>query len=159
MKFNTAFNRPESIETPRGSETSPIFEYRIDKKTGKKILTQTGERNNYELIQASHEATKIENIIKRFTSGDPTALLVNSGDYIDVSELPTSMFEIQDMIMAVKNEFLKLDPEIRAKFDNSPEKYVSMYGSNEFMKLMGLIKEEEIKITDNKKKGEEEVNE
>lgn len=158
MEFYSAFNRPESIEAERGSEFAPIYEYEIDKKTGKRKLVKTGETNVYERIQASLESTKIENIVKRYTEGDMSALMINQGDYIDISEMPTSMLEVQNMIMKVKNEFMKLDPEIRNKFDNSAEKYVSLYGSDEWLKTMGMITEDPKPEKETKKKEVKEEN-
>lgn len=152
MEFYSAFNRPASIQAERGSEFAPIYEYEIDKKTGKRKLVKTGETNVYEKIQASLESTKIENIVKRYTQGDTSALMINQGDYIDISEMPTSMIELQNIIMKTKNEFMKLDPEIRNKFENSAEKYVSMYGSEEWMNLMGLVKENTKPKEETKKK-------
>lgn len=143
MKFRTVFDRGETTYSPIGSEFAPTYSYRIDKKTGKKILVETGKTNIYEKIQASLESTKIENIIKRATA-DPNALLIKDGEYIDVSELPTSMIEIQNMMYKAKEEFNKLPSEIRSKFDNSMEKYISEYGSESWAAALGLKKEEPV---------------
>lgn len=148
MLFKTAFNRGETTESPLGSEFAPIYSYRIDKKTGKKILEKTGETNLYEKIQASHEGTKLENIIKKVTvTGDLTPLNIREGTYIDISDVPTNLIEIQNTMLKAKDQFYQLDAETRAKFDNSVEKYISTYGSEEWMKNLNLLEEikEEIK--------------
>lgn len=138
MKFRTAYDRGDTIQTPLGSETQPIYDYRIDKKTGRKILEKVGETNIYEMIQASHEGTKLENIIKRCT--DP-ASLVAPGQYVDLTEVPTNLMELQNVILKAKGEFEKLDSETRKKFGNSAEQYVSLYGSEEWANRVGLRKE------------------
>lgn len=162
MEFYTAFNRPESVEAERGSETAPTYEYRIDKKTGKKKLVQTGETNIYEMIQASLESSKLENIIKKFTAGDLSVLNQIEGQYLDISEIPTNLMDIQNMIYKCKGEFEKLDPETRSKFENSVEKYISLYGSEEWANNMGFLKETKEPEKETKEttgKGEEKVNE
>lgn len=155
--FKSAWNRGETNSAPLGSETMPIYGYRIDKKTGKKILVQTGEENLYEKIQASLESSKIENIVKRFTAGDINALNIREGQFIDISEIPTNMIELQNMILSTRAEFDKLPIEIKQKFDMSAEKYISSYGSEEWIKSMGLKIEEPIKeeTKKNEKKTEE----
>lgn len=141
MKFKTAFDRGETTYNPLGSPTAPIYEYRIDKKTGKRISVEVGETNIYEKIQESFEASKLENIIKRCTGGDISVLADRSGTYIDLSEIPMNMIEIQNMILKSKQEFEKLPAEIKNKFDNSVEKYISEYGSETWAKNLNLIKE------------------
>lgn len=144
MNFKTAYTGHITTESPLGSPIADTFGYRIDKKTGKKILTKTGETNLYEKTQASLEGSKLINIIKKVTmSGDQTLLNVNQGMYIDISEIPTNMIDLQNMIYAAKGEFEKLDAETRAKFDNSAEKYVSLYGSEEWFNNMGIRKKAE----------------
>lgn len=146
MKFKSAWDRGKTTYAELGSETAPVYEYRIDKKTGKKCWKQVGETNLYEKIQASLEGTKLENIIKRATQGDLSVLNQIEGSYIDISELPTNMIDLQNLIYKCKGEFEKLDPEIREKFDNSVEKYVSLYGSEEWADYLGFRKKtEEIK--------------
>lgn len=159
MEFKTAFNRGETTFSPQGSETQPVYEYRIDPKTGKKCLEQCGETNIYEMIQASLESTKLENIIKRATV-DPTVLNIREGNYIDISELPTNMIDLQNMILKARAEFNKLPAETRKLFDNSAELYVSSYGSEEWLKKLGVLTEEPeepVKKTRSKKTEESEV--
>lgn len=143
MKFRSAWDRGETTYAELGSETAPVYEYRIDKKTGKRKLQQVGETNIYEKIQASLESSKLENIIKRVTSGDVTALAQVEGQYIDITDLPTNMIELQNIIYKAQGEFEKLDAETRKKFENSVEKYISLYGSEEWADNMGFRKEAE----------------
>lgn len=130
--FRTAWNRGETTQTEIGSPIANTYGYRIDKNTGKRIITKTGETNIYEKIQAAHEGTKIEKIIERVTGGDLTPLQIREGSYIDISEIPTNMIELQNTIYKAKEEFKKLPKEIKEKFENSAEKYISMYGSKEW---------------------------
>lgn len=152
MNFNTAFDRGETTFTPAGDPIAPVYDYRIDKKTGKRILEKVGETNLYEKIQASLESSKLENIIKKVTQGDLSVLEQMKGQYIDISEVPTNMIDMQNMIYRAKGEFEKLDAETRSKFENSVEKYISLYGSKEWLDNLGFG--EEIKETKKETKKE-----
>ena len=61
-----------------------------------------GRENIYEKIQECLEPTKIENIIRRFEEGDPTALGHESGIYADISDMPTNIIEAQKRIQDVQ---------------------------------------------------------
>lgn len=133
------FDRPDTIATPEGTSTEPEYMEVID-ENGHKKLEQTGETDTYAMIQASLEETKIENIIRRATLGDPTALTQTMGAYMDTTDMPTSLAEMQNAIITIENEFNKLPLETRLKFNQSAEKYISMYGSEEWAKIMGYEK-------------------
>ena len=133
------FDRPDTIPTPEGTGSEPEYMEAID-ENGHKSLIQTGETDTYSMIQASLEETKIENIIRRATMGDPTALAQTTGAYMDTTDMPTSLAEMQQAIINIQNEFNKLPLETRLKFDQSAEKYISMYGSEEWANIMGYEK-------------------
>ena len=132
----TLFNRPEHKPTPAGSRWKINYIIEID-KAGKKVLKESGRTNIYEIIQESLEETKLDNIIRRATLGDETVLNVLNGQFMDVTEMPTSFMEMQNLVLKAKAEFNKLPLEIRKKFDMSPEQYINEYGSKEFLKKMG----------------------
>lgn len=154
-KIWSRFDRPDTEESPAGTATEPEYTEYID-KNGHLTLKETGETPTYEMIQAALEETKIENIIRKATLGDPTALAATQGAYIDTTELPTSLAEMQNMLINANNEFEKLPLETRLKFDQSAEKYISMYGTEEWAKLMGYEKKEEPKPIKNEQKEESE---
>lgn len=131
--------RPETKPAPSGSPTEPEYTMTIDKE-GHKVLKKTGETNTYNLIQESLEATKIENIMRRVTEGDPTALNLMNGQYLDVTDVPNTLAEAQNFVIKASQEFEKLPIDIKRKFDMSPEKYVATFGSEEWMTKVGWKK-------------------
>lgn len=142
MKFKTAFNRGSKKTSPLGSPKTPIYEYKIDEKTGRKKKVLTGYTNLYEMIQASHESTKLINIIQSATSGDITALLQRGeGQYVDISEAPTSLIELQNLQLKAETEFAQLPADIRKKFENNVQLYIAQYGTEDWGIKLGLIKE------------------
>lgn len=154
-KIWSRFDRPDRDETPAGTYTEPEYTEYVD-NNGHLNLKQTGETPVYDMIQAALEETKIENIIRRATLGDPTALTATQGAYLDTTDMPKSLAEMQDAIINATNDFNNLPLEIKLKFDQSAEKYISMYGTNEWAEIMGLTKTEEPKPVKTEQKEESE---
>lgn len=140
-KFRSAYDRGETTYSEQGSPLQPVYGYQINKKTGKKEIVKTGETNIYEMIQASAESCKLQNIIAQ-CNGDYNALMAE-GNFIDVSEMPTSLMEMQNLILKTTDEFEKLPAEVKKKFENSVEKYISLYGTQEWGEALGLITKNE----------------
>lgn len=136
-KFYTAYNRPQTQESPAGSKEEPVYEMQIDLQGHKKLIKK-GMTNIYEIIQASLEQSKIENIIRRATEGDPYALTVMNGQYIDTTDLPKSLAEAQSFVIKAKSEFDQLPINIRRQFDMSAEKYIAAYGTSDWLNIMGI---------------------
>lgn len=133
----SVFNRPKTIPVPTGTEFETEYNIELD-RNGHKVLIEAGKTNVYDIIQESYESTKIANIVQRATYGDPYVLQARNGQYIDISEMPTSLAEMQNLITKAKNEFDKLPIEIKEKFDNSAEIYIASYGSKEFYNKLGI---------------------
>lgn len=129
--------RPETTATPAGNREQDVYEVNIDER-GHKSLIKTGKTNIYEKIQASLESTKIENIIRRATAGDPTALAQTTGQYLDITDAPRTLAEVQGIIIKMTNEFNNLPLDVRKMYDFSPEKYVADYGTENWMKNLGI---------------------
>ena len=136
MNFYSRLNPAPVIETPTGSKEATTYQTKID-KNGHKVTVPNGKTNIYDRIQSSLEETKIENIIKRFTEGDISAFRQGEPLYADMTEAPKTLMEAQNMIIRITDEFNNLPVEVRAKFDHSPEKYVALYGSEEWAKAVG----------------------
>lgn len=82
---------------------------------------------------------------------DPSILEKHKGSYFDATDMPRTLAEAQNKIIAVKQEFEKLPVEVRAKFDHSPEKYVQQYGSEEWGKALGIVAEKLEEAAEEKK--------
>lgn len=153
-KFFTYYNRPETKPAPVGTEYDKTYTVEID-KFGHKTLVCSGKTNRWEKIQSYKEECMIENILVKATM-DPTVLDARKGMYFDATKMPKTLAEAQNAILKVKEEFFRLPVEIRKKFDNSAEVYVSQYGTKEWGDALGLIKEEVKKTEEEKKEGVEE---
>lgn len=145
MNFYSRTNLPPKVGTEAGDKEATTYQTRID-ENGHKITEAIGKTNIYDRIQSSLEETKIENIIKRFTEGDMSAFRTGAPIYADITEAPKNLMEAQNMIIRITDEFNSLPVDVRAKFDHSPEKYVALYGGEEWAKFVGyeIKKPEEI---------------
>lgn len=53
--------------------------------------------------------------------------------YADADDFPKSLMEAQNIVVKAKYEFEKMPKEVRELFHNSPEEYVSMMGTQDFI--------------------------
>lgn len=139
-KFFSRYNRPETIASETGTNFDKVRNIIIN-DNGHKALVITGETNRYEKVQAHKEECLIENILTAATL-DPSILNRREGKFADVTGMPKTLAEYQNLAIKLTQDFEKLPVNVRAKFDHSAEKYVMQYGSKEWGEAMGIVKEE-----------------
>lgn len=103
---------------------------------GRPYLETVEKINMWEKTQSHKEECQIENILKAAALGDLSAFQQKEATYADVTGLPKTLAEYQNIVIKMKDEFNHMPDEIKNKFDNSPEKYVNMMGTKEFNDLM-----------------------
>lgn len=134
--IRTKFTERKRYYTPTGSKFLNIYQEEISKKTGKKELVKTGETDMYKMIQQDLEQSKIEYIIHKLAIGDLSVLKQADITYVDATEMPKTLMEMQNIVVKAKEEFNKFPAEVRKEFNNSPEQYVSEMGTDDFYKKM-----------------------
>ena len=82
----------ETISLAVGKREKPTYTIKVD-KNGHKTVHKTGMTNFYNLIQEHAEECKIENILKRASMGDTTALNKKVPAWFDATTMPTTMGE------------------------------------------------------------------
>lgn len=135
-RFRTAYGDRIRGIIPEGTRTENIYEYRVD-SYGRKVLEKSGERNIWEEIQASLEETKIENILARAAAGDGSVFRAD-GIYLDCTAMPTNLIEARQQIQNLENLWAKIPNEIKNKYNNSVEDFISASGSKQWLDDMGL---------------------
>lgn len=141
-KYYRAYEHPATEPAPSGEKEEPVYQMQINAK-GREVLVEIGKTNIYNIIQESLEPSKIENIIRRATEGDPFALQQMNGQYIDTTDLPTTLAEAQNFVIKAKAEFEQLPINIRRMFNMSAEQYIASYGTSDWMDNMGINRTEE----------------
>lgn len=127
----------ETISQSVGRKEKNTYFIKVD-ELGHKSVHQQGVTNFYNKIQEHAEDCKIENIIKRATLGDMTALNRNNAQYFDRTGMPTSLAEAQQAIINLENVFSTLSIDIRREYNFSPEQFIADFGSVKWNKLMGI---------------------
>ena len=106
-------------------------------KDGRRELIKDKKVDIYALIQSNREECEIENIIRRAVMGDYNALNQSNGVYADITGMPKSIAEAQQLVINLKESFEKLPKEIRAKFEYNPEIFVAEYGTESWAEKTG----------------------
>lgn len=154
--FRTVLDPPKKINTPAGSKIEEVLQLKID-ENGNEEFYISGHTNVYEKIQAHLEETKLENIIARcIDTGDTTLLYQKEGFYADITEMPKNWIEAQNKIKNAEEIFNSLPLEVRKKYDNNFNKYLSDVGSEDWLKNMGYTKEETKETENTNKESEKE---
>lgn len=124
FRFRTAFDKSKRFAVPSGNGVDDTYEKQID-KFGAVSFVKTGSRNLYEEIQAHAEETDINFIVSRCVKNGTLDLLADNGKgSVDVSMLPDNFLDLWNLKERLNNEFLKLPPEERELFKNSPILYI-----------------------------------
>lgn len=128
-----------------GERVQPVYNPKVD-EFGRIELLQSGTHDLYAEIQSHKEECDINNIIARAQAGDMSGFRDNPGAYGDFAELPKSYAEILQIMIDGQNYFDKLPIDVKQKFDNDFNKWFASYGSEEWIKSMGIeIPKDEIK--------------
>lgn len=120
--LRTRFNRPKAISSYVPSGVSPVYEERIVE--GVRILVKVNEEPLNEFVQKSLPDTLIYNILDKYNRGNVDVLNKTIGQFMDVTQFPTSLAEAQNNIIKAERHFNGLSSDIRRKFDNSPIKFM-----------------------------------
>lgn len=144
--FRTQIDEPVVIETPTGEETEEILAMKID-DNGNETFYVKGKTNVWEKIQSYESETNLENILRRVSeTGDISILNQREAMFMDIEDMPENIFEAHQKIKDAEEMFNNLPLETREKYENNFNKFLKDFGTENWQKNMGLIKEvEEIK--------------
>lgn len=136
VKYYTPANHPKTVGQALHKEWVTNYVELFD-KNGHPYLEKTETYNQWERTQSYKEQCQIENIISAAQRGDMSMFRQSTPTYIDATSLPKTFLDAQNLVIRMKNEFIKMPVEIKEKFNNSPEMYVNMMGTKEFDNIMG----------------------
>lgn len=126
MVFRTKYD-PVSTFTPAGDPVHVEYSGKFDEK-GILRLEKVGETNIYNEIQSHADSVDINNIIRRYESGEVDVLSRAQGIFADVTSAPRSYAEMLNLIRRAEEAFDALPADVRAKFDNSFEQFFAQDG-------------------------------
>lgn len=135
MFFNKWDNQPPSEPTPCGTKYIDTYQEKYNKE-GELELVVTGKTNVYEMIQSNVESTKIENLLHAVAMGDINAMKQRDATYMDATNMPRDLMEMQNLVIKAKREFEEYPAEVKELFNNSADQYVMSMGTDEFFEKM-----------------------
>lgn len=138
-------SRPKVIPTPTGIKEKVIFGVKYEEDGSKKIVVK-GMEDIYRKRQEAKESVDINNIIKRYTNGDPFALDKVKTTYGDFTNTPKDIVSAMAMIQERKEAFIRLPLEVREAYNHDPEQFIADAGSEKFKKIMKITTPEDIVI-------------
>lgn len=136
IPYKTPLSKHEHYYAPSGEKFEMRHTAHMDAE-GRRYLKPDKRVEIYELIQSHAEECDINNIINRALNGDPFALNKKIGNYMDLTEMPKTLAEAQQIVINLKEGFDKLPAEVRAKFENNAEMYVASYGTDTWAEKVG----------------------
>lgn len=138
------FREKENKPTAPGEKIRRTYLWQMNAK-GEKVLVIDQEIDQQAEIDSYLEETKIENILRR-ASIDPNIaerLMPETGGGIqDFTEAPQTLAELQNIMLRAEQIWKDVPKEVKLKFDNDIDKFISGYGTVEWAKNLGILKEE-----------------
>lgn len=126
MVFDTQFRAPVRVFANVGSREkitySPVFD-----ENGVMDLVESGRENLYDYIQSFKESTDINVILKKYASGDVSALAKSQGSFFDCTGMPRTYAEMLNTLISAENTFNSLPVDEREKFGFSFERWLSEF--------------------------------
>lgn len=136
--FRTAFASRSSVIQPAGDPVKQLYRPVI-REDGSFYLEEAGTADLYMEIQSHKDSVDIHVILDRFARGDVDALQRLQGNYMDITQMPTTYAELLNTVIQGETEFLNLPLEIREKFGHSYHRWIAgMDDMPSWMAAMGL---------------------
>nr|CAI9749990.1 virion structural protein [Microvirus sp.] len=150
------FREKKSRPTMPGEKIRRTYLWQMNAK-GEKMLVIDQEIDQQAEIDSFLEETKIENILRRASIDPEIAERLKpetGGGIMDLTEAPQTLAELQNIMLRAKQIWKDIPKEVKLKFDNDVDKFISSYGTIEWAKNLGIM-EEEPKAEPNAKEAKE----
>lgn len=148
MAYRSVSNFRETAETwptEAGENVRRTYLWERNEK-GEKILKLDQIIDQQAEIDSYLEETKLENIIRR-ASIDPEIaerIAPNLGGGIqDFTETPHTLAELQNIMIRAEQIWDEIPKEIKLKFDNDVDKFISSFGTVEWAKNLGIYQKKQ----------------
>lgn len=148
MAFRSVSNFRETIEewpTEAGESVRRTYLWERNEK-GEKVLKLDQVIDQQAEIDSYLEETKIENIIRRASIDPNIAERIApdlGGGIQDFTEAPHTLAELQNIMIRAEQIWAEVPKEIKYKFDNDVDKFITSFGTVEWAKNLGIYNEKE----------------
>lgn len=114
-------------------EYQPVYD-----RAGVWHLEPTRESNLYLEIQSFAASCDINVIMARYRNGETDVLQRIQGFYGDISNIPTNYAELMNAKIQAESLFAGLAADVRAKYNNSVEQFMSEIGTKSGLEKLGV---------------------
>lgn len=136
-QYQRRFDDLQRFRSQRGDREAVTYQPVYDRK-GVWHLEATGKENRYLDIQSHADSCDINTIMARYRNGEVDVLNQIQGTYGDFSNVPTNYAELMNAKIKAENLFMSLAAEVREKYNNSVEQFMSEIGTKEGMEKLGV---------------------
>lgn len=124
MTFFSRSSRPVSTPSPAGTRFYPDYKRKLQ-EDGTFILEAAGEIDLYAHIQALAGGLDVYSLIDTYRrTGDPSVISNQKGAYIDVTNHPRTLAELEQFRLDSRDAFYSLPVAVRDLFGHSFEAFI-----------------------------------
>lgn len=129
--------------TEAGESTRNTYLWERNEK-GEKVLKLDQIIDQQAEIDSYLEETKLENIIRRASIDPNIAERIApdiGGGIQDFTEAPQTLAELQNIMLRAEQIWEEVPKDLKLKFDNDVDKFIASFGTVEWAKNLGILKE------------------
>lgn len=156
LKYKIAGDRTRVVSNP-GAPIKEVFSGKYD-KYGTVIVDKVGEQNLYDYIQSFADSVDINLLLAKFVNGDTSALNQRNGAYLDITQFPTNYAELLNTVIAGQNMFDELPIEVKRKFDNDVNQFISTIGTDDWFNKLSDVNSKDDFVTSDAPKEDKGIN-
>lgn len=124
MTFFSRSSRPVTTPSPAGTRFYPDYKRKLQ-EDGTFVLEAAGEIDLYAHIQALAGGLDVYSLIDTYRrTGDPSVISSQKGAYIDVTNHPRTLAELEQFRLDSRDAFYSLPPSVRDLFGHSFEAFI-----------------------------------
>lgn len=146
-------HQTQRMKAPHGERFKRDYIVEYD-RNGHKELKPNGLIDLQEIIQKDLESVKFQNIIARCV--DPMELCGKNKGVLDITQMPTTLMEANNMILNAKSYFEKLPGWVKQLYGNSAERFIADAGTDGRIWAEAMASQAKPQNTQNAEGGNEE---
>jgi len=123
----SVYTKHERICSVTGKPLTAVYTSTIDPITGDLEIVVDSYVDSFAEIQSYREGCELKSILKRYQSGDLSALNRHEMFYADVTGMPKSLGEVYKFVIDGEQAFKNLPLEVREKYDFNPAKFFANF--------------------------------
>lgn len=139
MKFRSRSDYSHTNSSPTGSRLRNTYQ-KVVGSDGTSRLERVGVEDVYDSIQKAANGNTIEDLLRRAKLGDVSAIKPPVDSFADVSAAPKDLLEAHSQMQTVTSKFNSLPAEVKAKFGNSIDTFISCLNDGSYITRLSTLK-------------------